>query len=117
MLRLLDTVLNVLLARAQVFANKQDLMGAATAAEISERLMLTRVRDRIWQIQACSAVTGEGVRVRCIFPTPSLLPSYSADRTILIVARETFSRFALHREMNASLLHILMCTGRGHSGK
>lgn len=45
-----------------VFANKQDLNGAASAAEISERLMLTRVRDRIWQIQACSAVTGEGVR-------------------------------------------------------
>ena len=47
----------------KVFANKQDLMGAATAAEISENLLLTRLRDRAWQIQACSALTGEGVKV------------------------------------------------------
>lgn len=46
-----------------VFANKQDLMTAAPAAEIAEGLNLHTIRDRIWQIQACSAVTSEGVQV------------------------------------------------------
>ncbi|KAL4609452.1 ADP-ribosylation factor-like protein 3 [Arapaima gigas] len=45
-----------------VFANKQDLMTAAPAAEIAEGLNLHTIRDRIWQIQACSAVTSEGVQ-------------------------------------------------------
>ncbi len=44
-----------------VFANKQDLPTAAPASEISEGLALTKLRDRAWQIQACSALTGEGV--------------------------------------------------------
>lgn len=45
-----------------VFANKQDLVGAATADEISEELGLTSVRDRAWHIQACSAKEGEGLK-------------------------------------------------------
>ncbi|GLI66817.1 hypothetical protein VaNZ11_010786 [Volvox africanus] len=44
-----------------VFANKQDLMGAAEAGEIAEQLTLTSIRDRPWQIQACSAKTGTGL--------------------------------------------------------
>lgn len=44
-----------------VLANKQDLSGALTAAEISETLNLTNIRDRNWHIQPCSAKTGEGV--------------------------------------------------------
>lgn len=44
-----------------VFANKQDLPTAAPASEIGEGLALTKLRDRVWQIQACSAFTGEGV--------------------------------------------------------
>lgn len=47
-----------------IFANKQDLLNAATAAEVAEGLNLESVRDRKWQIQACSALTGEGVKVR-----------------------------------------------------
>ena len=72
-----------------VFANKQDLVTAASAAEvrcspfvidhapspraaphpalappplqIAQGLLLHTLRRRLWQIQACSAVTGEGV--------------------------------------------------------
>uniref|UniRef100_A0A673JIM0 ADP-ribosylation factor-like protein 3 n=1 Tax=Sinocyclocheilus rhinocerous TaxID=307959 RepID=A0A673JIM0_9TELE len=45
-----------------IFANKQDMMMAATAAEIAESLNLHTIRDRIWQIQSCSALTAEGVQ-------------------------------------------------------
>uniref|UniRef100_A0A8C1RZ03 ADP-ribosylation factor-like protein 3 n=1 Tax=Cyprinus carpio TaxID=7962 RepID=A0A8C1RZ03_CYPCA len=46
-----------------IFANKQDMTMAATAAEIAESLNLHTIRDRIWQIQPCSALTAEGVQV------------------------------------------------------
>jgi ADP-ribosylation factor-like protein 3 len=45
-----------------VFANKQDLMNAARASEIAEGLNLHTIRDRAWHIQACSAMSGEGVK-------------------------------------------------------
>ena len=45
-----------------VFANKQDLMGAAAADEIAVTLELTSIRDRPWQIQACSAKMGNGLQ-------------------------------------------------------
>jgi ADP-ribosylation factor-like protein 3 len=44
-----------------VFANKQDLFSAAPATDISEGLKLHEIRGRIWQIQPCSALSGEGV--------------------------------------------------------
>lgn len=44
-----------------VFANKQDLLSALSAADISIGLNLPAIRDRAWQIQACSAKTGEGL--------------------------------------------------------
>ncbi|GAB1602300.1 ADP-ribosylation factor-like protein 3 [Argonauta hians] len=44
-----------------VFANKQDLMNAADASEIAEGLNLHSLRDRKWQINPCSAMTGEGI--------------------------------------------------------
>ena len=47
-----------------IFANKQDLATASPAAEIAEGLNLHTYRDREWQIQACSAVSSEGVQVR-----------------------------------------------------
>ncbi|XP_035628242.1 ADP-ribosylation factor-like protein 3 isoform X4 [Oncorhynchus keta] len=46
-----------------IFANKQDLMTAAPASELAEGLNLHTIRDRVWQIQACSAITAEGVQV------------------------------------------------------
>lgn len=46
-----------------MYANKQDLFNASTASEIAEGLGLPAIRDRPWQIQACSALTGEGLKV------------------------------------------------------
>jgi ADP-ribosylation factor-like protein 3 len=47
-----------------VFANKQDLLQALPANEIAEKLGLHNLPqrgDRVWNIQACSAKTGEGL--------------------------------------------------------
>jgi ADP-ribosylation factor-like protein 5B len=44
-----------------VFANKQDLHDAMSAAEITEALALSAVRSHEWHIQACCALTGEGL--------------------------------------------------------
>nr|CAG8499840.1 1657_t:CDS:2 [Entrophospora candida] len=43
-----------------VYANKQDMQGSLSAAQISEALNLTSLRDKQWHIQACCALTGEG---------------------------------------------------------
>ncbi|KAG5853392.1 hypothetical protein ANANG_G00072800 [Anguilla anguilla] len=45
-----------------IFANKQDLATASAASDIAEGLSLHTYRDRQWQIQACSALSGEGVQ-------------------------------------------------------
>ncbi|CAK5053477.1 unnamed protein product [Meloidogyne enterolobii] len=45
-----------------VFANKQDLLTSAKASEIAGGLQLVKIRDRSWQIQACSALSGEGIK-------------------------------------------------------
>jgi len=45
-----------------VFANKQDLINAVSAQEISNDLKLENIRDRTWNIQACSAKNGEGLQ-------------------------------------------------------
>ncbi len=34
-----------------VYANKQDVPGAMNAAEITEKMSLTQIKDREWQIQ------------------------------------------------------------------
>ncbi|XP_039262482.1 ADP-ribosylation factor-like protein 5A [Styela clava] len=48
-------------AKLLVYANKQDIKGCMTAAEISQQLKLTSVKDHTWQIQACCALTGSGL--------------------------------------------------------
>lgn len=45
-----------------VMANKQDLLNALTAAEITAELSLNDLRDRTWQILGCSARTGDGLQ-------------------------------------------------------
>jgi ADP-ribosylation factor-like protein 3 len=45
-----------------IYANKQDLISALGPDEISEGLNLHTIRDRVWEIQACSAKTGEGLQ-------------------------------------------------------
>jgi ADP-ribosylation factor-like protein 1 len=44
-----------------VLANKQDLDGAMSAAEIADQFGLSRLKSRTWTIQKCSAVKGEGL--------------------------------------------------------
>mmetsp|Transcript_47650 Transcript_47650/g.55711 ORF Transcript_47650/g.55711 Transcript_47650/m.55711 type:complete len:189 (+) Transcript_47650:59-625(+) len=45
-----------------VFANKQDLISASSAEEISDGLNLPSIRNRSWTIQPCSAKNGEGLQ-------------------------------------------------------
>lgn len=47
-----------------VFANKQDLSTAVSVSELAENLNLHTIRNRRWQVQACSAVTAEGLQVK-----------------------------------------------------
>eukprot|EP00924_Labyrinthula_sp_SR-Ha-C_P001543 snap_masked-scaffold_18-processed-gene-1.28-mRNA-1 protein AED:0.05 eAED:0.08 QI:0/0/0/1/1/1/3/0/197 len=44
-----------------VFANKQDLLSALTADEIADKLGIVEIDDRAYQINSCSAKTGEGL--------------------------------------------------------
>lgn len=44
-----------------VFANKQDLPGAMPTAALCEKLGLNQLRQRLWYIQASSAITGHGL--------------------------------------------------------
>jgi len=45
-----------------VLANKQDLLNALPPNEVAEGLNLFSIRDRPWQIQPCSAKSGEGLQ-------------------------------------------------------
>ena len=47
-------------AAVLIYANKQDVKGGMSAAEISRHLNLTSVKGHKWQIQSCCALTGEG---------------------------------------------------------
>lgn len=44
-----------------LYANKQDIKGSMSSAEISQQLNLTSIKDHEWHIQACCALTGEGL--------------------------------------------------------
>ncbi|BFZ65455.1 hypothetical protein YB2330_006626 [Saitoella coloradoensis] len=44
-----------------VFANKQDLPNAMSAAEITDKLGLHSLRQRLWYIQATCATSGDGL--------------------------------------------------------
>ena len=44
-----------------VFANKSDLITALSADDVAESLSLFNIKDRPWQIQACSAKDGTGL--------------------------------------------------------
>lgn len=45
-----------------VYANKQDVKGAMSASQISQALKLPQLdKARQWHIQACCAVTGDGL--------------------------------------------------------
>jgi len=44
-----------------IYANKQDVKGCMTAAEISNQLNLTAIKKHRHHIQSCCALTGEGL--------------------------------------------------------
>lgn len=44
-----------------VLANKQDLPNAMKSSEVAELIGLVKLKDRDWQIQACSALEGTGL--------------------------------------------------------
>ena len=55
-----------------IWANKQDIKGSMSPAEISEALALTSFKDRTWQIFGCSALTGKGCVTTAYLPDPLL---------------------------------------------
>ncbi|XP_077068441.1 putative ADP-ribosylation factor-like protein 5C isoform X2 [Siphateles boraxobius] len=48
-------------ASVLVLANKQDMKNSMSAAEISQSLTLSSLTARSWHVQACCALTGEGL--------------------------------------------------------
>ena len=56
-----DVITSVAKKPVLVFANKQDLVTAKSPQDVAEVLQLVECRDRKWQIQGCSAKTGEGL--------------------------------------------------------
>ena len=44
-----------------IFANKQDLQGALTPSEVTEKMGLATIRQRVWHIQGTCATIGEGL--------------------------------------------------------
>uniref|UniRef100_A0A8R7QNR3 ADP-ribosylation factor n=2 Tax=Triticum TaxID=4564 RepID=A0A8R7QNR3_TRIUA len=44
-----------------VLANKQDLKGSMSPAEVSEGLGLHDLKNKIWHIQGACAIRGEGI--------------------------------------------------------
>ncbi|XP_037649306.1 putative ADP-ribosylation factor-like protein 5C [Sebastes umbrosus] len=44
-----------------ILANKQDVKGSMTATEISQCLTLDNISSHSWHVQACCALTGEGL--------------------------------------------------------
>ena len=44
-----------------IYANKQDLSGAKSVNEIIQIYELNTIKDHVWNIQPCSAQTGEGL--------------------------------------------------------
>lgn len=49
-----------------IFANKQDLSNIIKVSEIAEAIGLVKLKDRTWQIQECSAIQGNGIKVGLI---------------------------------------------------
>lgn len=60
-------------AAVLILANKQDVKGSMTAAEISQCLTLDTITTHSWHVQACCALTGEGWVLTHL--TLSLFPS------------------------------------------
>lgn len=55
-----------------VFANKQDVPGAMTPTEVTEKLRLGQLKDRMWYVVPSCATTGEGLFEGLVSGFPSL---------------------------------------------
>ncbi len=55
-----------------VFANKQDMSTAMKVEEISEKLSLSKIKNRTWTIFKTSATTGQGIKEGLDFLVQSL---------------------------------------------
>jgi ADP-ribosylation factor protein 6 len=44
-----------------VFANKQDISGALSPQDVTQRLELNKLKNRVWYVQPSCATTGEGL--------------------------------------------------------
>ncbi|KAM7189842.1 ADP-ribosylation factor family domain containing protein [Naviculisporaceae sp. PSN 640] len=44
-----------------VLANKQDLQGAMTASELTEKLQLSKIKDKLWYVVPTIATEGDGL--------------------------------------------------------
>lgn len=64
-----------------VYANKQDLALAAKASEIAQELNLHLIRDRPWQIQACSGIRGEGIKASQIYILYTFIQAKTDDKS------------------------------------
>ena len=77
-----------------VFANKQDLVTAASSRDVADALCLDKLRDRSWNIQACSALTSEGLEV--------CSPSFS----------QVMFKNIKEARMHSSRMRTVQCSGR-----
>jgi ADP-ribosylation factor-like protein 3 len=80
-----------------VMANKQDLINALSADEITAELGLNELRERTWQILPCSARTGEGLQVRTLHFIHALCTRYT------------------HFALDTRTLHCVRCTRHNQS--
>lgn len=45
-----------------IFANKQDMPDAMSASEVAEKMSLVQLQGRTWEIKACTATDGTGLK-------------------------------------------------------
>uniref|UniRef100_A0A8D0GP74 ADP-ribosylation factor-like protein 11 n=1 Tax=Sphenodon punctatus TaxID=8508 RepID=A0A8D0GP74_SPHPU len=53
---------NMIRVPVLLLANKQELLGALSLQELQKRLNVKWLSDRSWELQGCSALTGEGTK-------------------------------------------------------
>lgn len=94
-----------------IFANKQDLLTAAPASEIAEGLNLHTIRDRVWQIQSCSALSGEGVQVR-LWRRLAVPAGHLRERELLVCDLQGGAGPAASRKRVRAAKPVL-CTAQG----
>uniref|UniRef100_A0A8D0CDD5 ARF like GTPase 5B n=1 Tax=Salvator merianae TaxID=96440 RepID=A0A8D0CDD5_SALMN len=86
-------------AAVLIFANKQDMKGCMTAAEISKYLTLSSIKDHPWHIQSCCALTGEGEK---LFSVQTTALNHLVDLKNLVCFRQDLMSWCL-------IAHMVVC--------